>query len=57
MDREASTPIKKTPTKRKQQEKAVRGKQVVDVEVVIEDINIIWKEKFSVRHYSRLSIP
>jgi hypothetical protein len=46
LDMEGGTPIKKTPVKRKQQERATKGKQVVDIEATPEDVDIIWKETF-----------
>jgi hypothetical protein len=46
LDMEGGTPIKQTPTKRKQQERITKGKQVVDMEVAPEDVDIIWKEIF-----------
>jgi hypothetical protein len=46
LDKEGGIPVKKTPTKKRQHEKEVRGKQAIDSNEILEDVNIIWKETF-----------
>jgi hypothetical protein len=46
LDKEGGTPTKQTLTKKRQWEKASKGKKVIDPNTVSEDVDIIWRENF-----------
>jgi hypothetical protein len=46
LDGKVSPQMKKTPTKREKKEKIIKSKQPINVNVVSNDVNMLWQEKF-----------